>query len=67
MEKEDYYYGVCFTNFQSGNPDQPTPAVMKAFEDFVIALNKEKIRCYNNFQIGKPGHPCGIPGYPPCQ
>lgn len=61
------YLGVTFINFQSSSPDQPTMQVMECLEKTIIALNKERIRCYINYQVGKPVHPCGGPGQVPCQ
>jgi hypothetical protein len=61
-KEEDYYKGVTFLNFQSGSEDQPTDHVMKIFAQFVIDLHKEKIRVYNNIQVGTPPPP---PGGPP--
>ena len=53
-KNEEYYKGVTFLNFQSGSPDQPTDRVLQLLTKFVIDLHKEKIRVYNNLQIGKP-------------
>lgn len=53
--EEEYYQGSTFFNFQSGSPDQPTDRVQKLFKNLIIDLHKERIKVYNNVQLGKPG------------
>lgn len=53
-QTEEYYKGVTFLNFQSGSPDEPSDRLFLLIKNFVIDLQKEKIRVYTNLQIGKP-------------
>lgn len=63
---EEYYQGVTFVTYQSGN--EPSDRMLKLMTHFVCEMHKMKIRTYWSNQIGKPANPPSCPpGVPNCK
>ncbi len=52
---EEYYKGVTFVSYQSGN--EPSDNLLKLMELFTCEMQKMHIRTYWSLQIGKPTPP----------
>lgn len=64
-QEEDYYEGVTFVVYQSGN--EPTDRLLKLMQHFTCEMHEMRIRTYWANQIGKPGGGGCVPGQQGCQ
>jgi len=57
--EEEYYKGVTFVNYQSGN--EPSDRLLKLMAHFTCEMQEMHIRTYWGLQIGKPVPPPSCP------